>query len=247
MKSCFEDKTKSTTYHTPTNLNTTDTTAITVTKIEDEEDGETYVNINIPSHNSTTAIERYATCGINLLPGFSTVGAQAYNVLYPQPSGGYLAKFKVRLNSYKLAGEESTPYYCAIGIFSLGNNETVQMLGSGSALTKGEWVEVTAKSSDLSKVKKSTHNLSYRTPWFGLRGCVNHSTLGTTTTVPNGTTDISADYDIKDVKIYKVGNYNYYEPIENGYNQTENKIVIDKDNNIDDYAPPHPREAHRNT
>lgn len=232
MRSCFDDRCKTTTYHTPKNLNTTDVSAAEITKIIDTVDGSTYVNVVIPEHKSTAVMERYVTCGIHLLPGFEALGAQAYNVLYPQPAGEYVAKFKVRLNSYKLTGEEATPYYCSLGIFSLGNNEAVQMLYSGSALIKGEWIEVTANSYDLSNNKKSTHNLSYRTPWFGLRGCVNHSTLGTTTHVPNGTEGISADYDIKDVKIYKVGNYNYYEPIENGYNQTENKIVIDKDNNI---------------
>lgn len=232
MRSCFDDRCKTTTYHTPKNLNTTDVSAAEITKIIDTVDGSTYVNVVIPEHKSTAVMERYVTCGIHLLPGFEALGSQAYNVLYPQPANEYVAKFKVRLNSYKLAGEEATPYYCSLGIFSLGNNEAVQMLYSGSALIKGEWIEVTANSYDLSNNKKSTHNLSYRTPWFGLRGCVNHSTLGTITHVPNGTEGISADYDIKDVKIYKVGNYNYYEPIENGYNQTENKIVIDKDNNI---------------
>ena len=231
MKSCFEDKTNTTTYHKPTNLNTTDISSITVTKIEDESDGKTYVNVNIPSHSSTTASERYATCGINLLPGFNTVGAQAYNILYPQPANEYVAKMKFRLNSYKLAGEESLPYYLSIGLFSLGNNETIQMM-AGGRIAKGEWLELTLKSASAANVKKSTHNLSVRTPWLGLRGCIEHSTLGTTTVVPNGTTDISADYDIKDVRIYKVGSYNYYEPVENGYNQSENKIVIDENNNI---------------
>lgn len=194
--------------------------------LKSDTDGSKYFNANVAAQTSAEIpyLFRYTLCtefnGIKYSSSISSPYLHAnynyWNTKNPVVEVTYKFKFKYRINSYVKNDESKTNLPLFRGFISYGNTNDV--LG---------WVNLTNLNVDATwKEYETTFKVGADSATYSssLATTINAFllTMGDSTLTADDT--ISLDFDLKDIRLYRISNCTYHPPILNGHNGAETKF-----------------------